>query len=210
MKILKNVSENLIQSRFPNTAILICRSRKWLICLLLSFLISACDILNGPAGTVTENDFKQFLKKRHFDIYETDTRIPDLEYQLINGQKENFTANKGNVVLLNFWTTWCYPCKQEMPDLEELKHKMKGEKFRILAVNSGEDSEKITRFLTKYPYSFDIILDENKDFSDSMNIEGLPTTFIFDRNLKLIGRLIGIIDWKDEAFISYLTRYSRT
>jgi peroxiredoxin len=97
-----------------------------------------------------------------------------------------------------------------MPDLEELKHKMKGEKFRILAVNSGDSAIKVRSFIDQYPYSFDIVLDENRDITKLLKIVGLPTTFILNRDLKIMGKVMGPINWKDDVFIEYLKKFSRT
>ncbi len=183
---------------------------RWCGFLLLCIIITACDIMDDSPAVITESDFKQYLKKNHFEIHETGIPISELGYRLANGQKEDISVNRGSVILLNFWATWCFPCKQEMPDLEELSHKMKGEKFRILAVNSGENPSKVNRFLEQYPYSFDVILDEHSNLTNSLKVNGLPTTFILNHNLELIGKVIGVIDWKDKRFVNYLRKYSRT
>lgn len=175
--------------------------------LILIIPIMGCEF--KKTGQINEADFKQFLKQRDFEASEYVSQASDFHYQLLNGQSENLRANQNNLVLLNFWATWCYPCKQEMPDLEELKHRMKGERFRILAVNSGDASSKVLSFINKYPYSFDIVLDEKREISNLFNVVGLPTTFILDRNLKVVGKVVGPINWKDDIFIEKLKEYSR-
>ena len=184
------------------------RNISYFLLLMVVSLLFGCD--RRQSESIKESDFKRFLEGKYFEVSKTVDQLSDFEYQLINGQQENLESNKGNIILLNFWATWCFPCKQEMPDLEELKHKMKGEKFRILAVNSGDKKLKIQRFLKKYPYSFDIVIDENRNISNALKIVGLPTTFILDRDLKVVGKIMGPINWKDDAFIEYLTRFSRT
>jgi thiol-disulfide isomerase/thioredoxin len=178
--------------------------------LLLMILVLTIGCEKKEPVDIGELEFKQFLEKKYFEVTENSDYLPDFDYQLISGQKESLKSNKGNIILLNFWATWCYPCKQEMPDLEELKHQMKGEKFRILTVNSGDKIVKIQSFLNKYPYSFDVIIDENRAISSSLNIVGLPTTFILDHDLRVIGKIMGPINWKDKTFVEYLTRFSRT
>ena len=87
---------------------------------------------------------------------------------------------------------------------------MKGENFRILAVNSGESKHKVEGFLKKYPYTFDVIVDENRNITNTFKIVGLPTTFILNHNLEIVGQIMGPINWKDETFIENLTRFSGT
>jgi thiol-disulfide isomerase/thioredoxin len=181
---------------------------RFLVLILVSLVLAGCET-NDSSEASTEAGFKQVLKRHHFEIFENAIKVNDFEFMLASGQKESFSENKGKVILLNFWATWCFPCKQEMPDLEELTHEMKGDKFRILAVNSGEEPGKINRFLKKYPYSFDVVLDHDRRLTHLMKIDGLPTTYLLNPDLEIIGRVIGVIDWKDERFINYLRRYSR-
>ncbi|MBU2512880.1 TlpA family protein disulfide reductase [bacterium] len=169
------------------------------ILLILSF---GCE--QKKEVLLTEAHIKSFLTDRYFEIPEGETGIPDFEYLLMTGEKEQFSDNKGKIVLLNFWATWCFPCKTEMPELEELKHAMKNENFRLIAINIGDKKERIRRFLENNPYSFDIVLDENKKISESFNILGLPTTYILTGDLKVIGKVMGPIDWKEKSFIQFL------
>jgi thiol-disulfide isomerase/thioredoxin len=179
-----------------------------LIVLLLLVLLSSCE--PEQTSSVNEIEFKTFLEQRDFEITKEVSLIPDFPYRLLGGQEERLAINQGSIILLNFWATWCFPCKLEMPDLEELKHKMKGEKFRILAVNSGDSAIKVRSFIDQYPYSFDIVLDENRDITKLLKIVGLPTTFILNRDLKIMGKVMGPINWKDDVFIEYLKKFSRT
>ena len=165
------------------------------------FLVS-CD--QKKEADFTESDIHAFLTERYFEVSESKQFFDDFEYQLLNGKTEKLSDNANSVILLNFWATWCAPCKHEMPDLETLKHLMKNMPFRILAVNSGEKPGKIQRFIKRFPYTFDIVLDENRTLTRSLNITGLPTTFILNGKREVLGKIIGPTDWKNPTFVEFL------
>ncbi len=176
-----------------------------LIILTVLFTIVSCDSKDFSK----KEHVRQFLTERFFESSKDDKFLPDFEYELISGKKEKMKNNRGKVILLNFWSTWCFPCKKEMPDMEELKHLMKGENFRILAVNSGEKKNKVKRFLSKFPYSFDIVTDEDRLITTTIGITGLPTTFIISGDGKVLGKIMGPVDWKEPSFVDFLKKISQ-
>lgn len=157
----------------------------------------------------SKEDVSRFLKEQYFEVPAELTSIKDFEYSLPNGKKERFSTNQGKLILLNFWATWCYPCKKEMPDMQTLMNEMKGEHFRILAVNYGEDADKVRRFINKYHYKFDIVMDKDVAFGAKLNIKGLPTTLIIDKNGQVLGKLIGPANWSKKAFLEFFKALSR-
>lgn len=181
--------------------------------LILTLIILCGSMLGGcdrdKTSRVSLEAFKQYLEQQYFEVPAKQDQLPDFQYRLLDGKRESLAVNDGSIVLLNFWAVWCFPCKKEMPDLEELKHKMKGEKFRILAINSGDKPSRVKGFLRKFPYSFDVVLDENRDITNQLNVVGLPTTFIMDKKRQVVGKIMGPIDWKDETFVDYLVQFSR-
>ena len=93
--------------------------------------------------------------------------------------------------------------------MDELFSLMKNENFRMLAVSVGEDRDVVDKFIKKYPYSFDIIVDESNDISPKFNVEGLPTTFIFNKEGKVIAKATGPRKWNHEAMVDFLRKISR-
>lgn len=93
---------------------------------------------------------------------------------------------KGKKTLVNFWASWCAACIKELPELEELKKKNPDAVF--VGVNAGEGLPVIKRFLKKRDFSYEILLDEGKKLSKSVEVEELPTTFVLDENGKVIYR----------------------
>ena len=154
--------------------------------LLPVFFFAACE--NDSRISSKDREINAFLSSKRFEVPRKSVYLSNFEYNLLNGGKENLLGNRDQIILLNFWATWCLPCKREMPDLEELNSLMKGEKFRILAINTGDDRKKVTRFTRKFSYSFDVALDERKILSSRLKVYGLPTTYIFKQERKSSGK----------------------
>lgn len=104
-----------------------------------------------------------------------------------------FSEYKGTVVLLNFWATWCPPCRREMPSMERLYQKYQDKGFTVLAVNQMEDGDRVFAFsgvLNPTP-TFNILLDTNSRVSRSYHVKGLPTTFLIDKKGRIRYHAIG-------------------
>ncbi|MHB1085146.1 MAG: TlpA family protein disulfide reductase [Thiobacillus sp.] len=113
----------------------------------------------------------------------TRTLAPALKLHDINGQSHDLAALKGNVVLINFWATWCPPCRQEMPSIARLAERLHGKRFTVLAVDIGEDADTIQNFISQLDTSlpFPVLLDPDAKIMQTWNISGLPTTYLIDR-----------------------------
>ncbi len=110
---------------------------------------------------------------------------PDFTLKSKDGNNIKLNEYRGDVVMINFWASWCGPCRQEMPALEQLYSKYKDLGFVILGVNLDEDSNKAIAMLDKTSVSFPILFDETKQVSKLYNVSAMPTTFLLDRNGKL-------------------------
>ncbi len=102
----------------------------------------------------------------------------------LDGKIYSLPALRGKVVLLNFWATWCLPCREEMPDLDALCRRFGAKGLVILAV-SAEDRETVAGFLAKQSYMFPVLLDPARKANDSFAVDSIPKSFIFDREGKL-------------------------
>ena len=105
---------------------------------------------------------------------------PALQLRDLNDARVDLAAMKGRVVLVNFWATWCEPCREEMPALQRLREKMKGRSFELVTVNFGESNGTVTRFLEKINVSLPVLLDPTKDAAEAWKVKGLPMTFLVD------------------------------
>lgn len=109
---------------------------------------------------------------------------PDFTLTSKDGDNVRLQEHLGDVVLINFWASWCGPCREELPYLEELQQEYADLGFTILAVNLDEDPSKADLLLNDIPVSFPVLFDVNDDVSKLYNVQAMPTTVIVDRDGK--------------------------
>ena len=126
---------------------------------------------------------------------------PAFEIENLRGGNASLADYKGKLVLLNFWATWCIPCTEEMPGMETLWQDYKAQGLEIVAVSVDEGSRgRIKNFTKMFGINFPILLDPESEVSDLYEVSGVPTSFLIDRNGKLIARIVGTEDWlSDDA-----------
>jgi peroxiredoxin len=107
----------------------------------------------------------------------------------LGGKTWTLKEQRGKVVVLNFWATWCPPCRKEMPDLERLYQQFKDQGLVILAI-SDEDAGKVKPFIAQQKVTYPILLDPGRKVNELFQIEGIPKTFVYDRNGKLVAQSI--------------------
>jgi thiol-disulfide isomerase/thioredoxin len=116
------------------------------------------------------------------------------------GEIQKLSDLKGKVVFLNFWATWCGPCRAEMPSMEALYSRYREKGFEILAVNSMERQPEVLAFKEENNFSFPIVLDGDGKVNSAYGIQAIPTTFLLDKEGKIVLRLVGSIDWDTPKF----------
>ena len=131
---------------------------------------------------------------------------PDFALTGEDGKRYRLSDYRGQVVVVNFWATWCPPCRYEMPAMERAHQKLKDEKIVLLAVNVGEDEETVFAFTGQYPVSFPLLLDRDGAVVKQYPVIGLPTTFVIDPRGKVTHRAVGGREWDDEALLDHLRR----
>jgi cytochrome c biogenesis protein CcmG, thiol:disulfide interchange protein DsbE len=122
---------------------------------------------------------------------------PPLILSDLADQTVELAGFRGEVILVNFWATWCEPCREEMPSLNRLQKQLAGKGFRILGVNVGEGKPRIKQFLTRIPVDFRILRDADSDAMKAWRVRVLPASFLIDRKGMLRYQLIGEADWDD-------------
>lgn len=134
-----------------------------------------------------------------------DKRAPDFSLKDLNGNKVGIKQFKGKIIFLNFWATWCAPCKEEMSSLEVLHQKFKGKDFVLLTISVDYGRVKsVQEFMNKHHYTFPVLLDSKSEALDLFNVKGIPTSFIIDRKGRMIGRAIGPRNWESPEVISLI------
>ncbi len=118
---------------------------------------------------------------------------PALKLKDIEGKSHDLAKLRGKVVLINFWATWCPPCRREMPSMERLAQRFKGQPFVVLAVDVGEDPDTIETFTSQLDttLTFPILLDTRSHAMRAWPVAGLPTTFLVDKKGRIVASAIG-------------------
>ena len=122
-------------------------------------------------------------------------KTPALALKDLQGNVHDLAAYRGKVVLVNFWATWCEPCRDEMPSIEKLKARFAGRPFVVLAVNVDEPESRIRNFLTQLPLSFPVLVDHERKFTKAWNVRVLPSTFVVGPGGGIHYSVAGELDW---------------
>lgn len=131
---------------------------------------------------------------------------PDFNLKAEDGKWYKLSDMRGKVVVINFWATWCPPCRYEMPALENLWQKVKDKNIVILGVNVGEDADTIFEFTGTYPVSFPLPMDIDGKVIEQYPIRGLPTTYVINPAGMVTHRAVGSRQWDEDWLIAELEK----
>ena len=126
---------------------------------------------------------------------------PALELQELDGRGHRLTDYRGKVVLVNFWATWCVPCRDEMPSIQRLKEKLAGMPFEVLAVNLDEPEARVRKFLSQMKVDFTILLDPEMKAAKAWNARILPASFVIGPDGRIRYSLVGDLDWAHDHVV---------
>ena len=124
---------------------------------------------------------------------------PPLTLRDLQGKKHKLADYRGKVVVLNFWATWCDPCREEMPSMQRLQDKLADKPFAILAVDFGEGAPRINDFLKEVPVRFTVLLDHDTSAATAWKVKVLPTTLVLDPGQRIRYSVIGDLEWDSPA-----------
>jgi thiol-disulfide isomerase/thioredoxin len=140
-------------------------------------------------------------------------QIPKPIYSLIfedfSGNEINLNQYKGKLVIVNFWATWCAPCKKEMPSLDKLSQSKKFKNLEVFAVNMEKPNPiKTKKFFTDLNIKkLSIFFDSNLNFVKKFKLKGVPTTILINKEGEEFARIIGEVDFTDKNFLKWLLKY---
>ena len=155
------------------------------------------------------DSFKENLQKLDFQIITESINYFDFKLSDLDGNEVSLSNYQGKVIMLNFWATWCPPCRNEMPSMESLYKKMEDNNFIILAINIQENISAVKDFIQKNKYTFPVILDETGTTSVKYQIRSIPTTYIIDTKGKIAGVYTGSRDWNSSDVVNILKALSK-
>jgi len=160
----------------------------YLVLQRLGYLLSAPAISPGEVQT-----------RQPFPI---DFRLPDLQDQPIR-----LSDLRGRVVLLNFWATWCPPCRAEMPSMQTLYQAYREKGLEILAISSDvQGKEIVAPFVERLGLTFPMLLDPRNVVGSQLRVRGIPTSYVLDKQGRVVGLEIGARDWNKAAMRRLLER----
>lgn len=159
------------------------------ISLMLCLALTACKSKEGEEGVAVPEKGETAV----------DVTIRDLQ-----GKEVTLSQFKGKVVMLNFWATWCPPCREEMPSMDALYQKFKGKDLVILAASIDEDPKTVSEFMKKNNYIMPAYHDPEKKAGSVYGITGVPETFIIGKSGMIEEKIIGPVDWMKPDVIQFL------
>lgn len=123
---------------------------------------------------------------------------PRLALSDLHGTATDLEALRGRVVIVNFWATWCVPCRDELPSLQRLRERFAGKPVEVITVNYGEFPQRVRPFLEKERLALPVWLDTQKEAARDWGVGGLPMTFLVDASGRARYRAFGELDWSAE------------
>lgn len=178
--------------------------------MFISFFFLMLAAVLVPASAAQDRPwYAEKLEKLGFYIFEPAFQYQDFKVTTLAGETKSRTSLKGKVVLLNFWATWCPPCRQEIPTIEKLHNTMKGQNFEVFAVSVGETPDTVKKFVAQQKMTYPVYLDPKNLLSKTYASQGIPTTYLIDKNGMFIAALIGAYDYSNPELIAILTELAK-
>ena len=143
-------------------------------------------------------------------IYEEPKKYDNLSFLDDKNNELKLNSFKGNLILLNFWATWCAPCKEEMPSLDLLQENNELNNLKIFPINIGKDNmEKASSFFNNLKIrNLNLYFDNPETLAKKLSLRGIPTTILFNKKGDEFARIVGSIDFSDQKFLDWLRQYN--
>lgn len=141
-----------------------------------------------PAG-------ESYIKKLRIEKPEKPILAPDFVLEDLSGRRVSLKDFRDKAVFLNFWATWCAPCRQEMPTMEKLHRQLKDQGLEVVAVNIRETRREVRKFFEELGLTFTSLLDGNGEVSEEYGVWALPISYFINRKGEFVGKAIGYREW---------------
>ncbi|AEJ61576.1 alkyl hydroperoxide reductase/ Thiol specific antioxidant/ Mal allergen [Spirochaeta thermophila DSM 6578] len=153
-----------------------------------------------------EESLEGYLARAGFSTPSTPVPAPEFMLPLLEGGQVSLSDYRGKVVLLNFWATWCPPCRMEMPSIETMVRALKGEDVVFLAVDVQEQRSQVSSFIKENGYTFPVLLDATGQVARMYAVSGIPTTYFIDKEGNVRGKLVGARNWDAQVVYEAIKR----
>ena len=150
------------------------------------------------------------IEIKNLVIYDKLKKYDAITFLDAENNELNLNDYKGNLVLLNFWATWCAPCKEEMPSLDQLQSNEKLNNLKIFPINIGQENlKKSQKFFKDLSIkNLEVYFISSINLPKKLQLRGIPTTILINKDGLEFARIIGSVDFKDEKFIKWLNKYN--
>lgn len=154
--------------------------------------------------------FAELAREAGMEAYAVPLKAPDFALWDLDGEARGKHDYRGRVVLLNFWGSWCPPCREEFPSLERLHQALGGPDFAVLAIAVADTGEAVAGFLAGRRPAIDVLLDEERKTAGDYRAAGVPVTYLLDRQGRLVAGKAGPQDWNSPQMQQLIRELIRT
>lgn len=165
-----------------------------------------CTIALLVAFVLTNQGGRRAGNTPQLDMLQAMPIAPDFQLKGMNGKNVQLSSLRGKVVVLNFWATWCPPCREEIPSMNRLQKILAGSPVEIIAVNVEADGPiTVPKFMQQQPLEFTVAYDVAGTVHKQYGVSKYPETFIINKDGVVVEKVIGGIDWSAPQVVNYLT-----
>ena len=167
------------------------------------FILIAVFFIPNIVNSKELNDLKNLV------IYEDQKKISEISFKNEEDKNVSLSEYKNKLLILNFWATWCEPCKEEMPSLQNLQNNPNFKNLKILPINIGqEDKNSIRKFFSDVKInSFGIFYDSDVKLAKKFSLRGIPTSILINKDGYEFAKIIGSINFEDPKFVNWLLNF---
>ncbi len=163
----------------------------------------AIAVLTFAALSAQAEKVTDLAARLELRVFQSGVEAPDFELVDLNGDRRTLGSYRGRVVFLNFWATWCPPCREEMPSMQALYEQYSDSGLAVVAVDLQESEAAVSAFAREFEITFDILLDTDGRVGAMYGIRSIPTTYIVGRDGMIVAGALGARDWASEDAFRY-------
>lgn len=169
---------------------------------VLPLPVAGTMLASSHASASLNDDVRKFMKE--MGLYSlSHTCPPAFNLPDLQGKKVSLRSVRGKIVLLNFWATWCPPCRAEMPSMQRLYEKLQAHGLEILAISIDAQGERVVEpFMREFSLTFPALLDTNGDVASEYKVRGIPTSFIIDDQGRMVAGVVGPREWDSPSAVA--------